>query len=822
MEYVDGEPITAYCRRVGAPLRVRLDLFLQVCDAVEYAHRNLLVHRDLKPSNILVDQSGRVRLLDFGTAEWLDAETRTSPGGGAALAAMTPSYAAPEQWRGEPPTTGTDVFALGVVLCEVLTGAVPYEVPRGRSAQVHLTAFDAGPAKPSALAAAAGSPAGGDLPCPQRLLRGDLDQIVLKAVAVAPDARYRSVDTLAADVRRYLARYPVEASGRAWSYRTRKFISRHRTGVAVAAVLLAAIVAGLAGTAWQARRARAEAARARAVQAFLVSLFRTTDPGAAAQARTARDILEQGAARIDAELAAEPDLQVELWRTVADVQRQLGDYDGAERLLGKAIGVQQRRGKPAEIGLARTRLQLASVLNDHYRTNDAERSVQQAMPVIKARLGERSGEMGDVYELLGSLKYGSGDYAGAEQLRRQALEIYRERFGERSAQVANVENNLAVFYAERGRYPEAEAAGGRAVNIRRALLGEAHPDTLLSMYNLANALYQRGVWVDAAAILEKVLAGQQRALGPAHPHTALTERQVARILTGFGRFDEAAKLLQDSGRITAEAYGPDSAAAGYVMTQQSRLEQLRGRFDEAVRLARQVLESFERDLGPDHVETAWARMNLGNRLIDAGAFDEAERELQRAERTFGAAGGESDPYYAQTLDLRGLLAARRGRPVEARPLFERALGLFGSAEADRAFDAAPSRWHLAAVLDGPGESARRDQLFREALETLRRSLPPAHTQTTDVLVAYGRFLSDRGRAAEAEPLLREAHETRVRTLGEGNILTAEASDALGRSLVSAGRAAEGRPLIEGAAPVLARFPWRSPLGLVAASVPRAR
>ena len=353
-------------------------------------------------------------------------------------------------------------------------------------------------------------------------------------------------------------------------------------------------------------------------------------------------------------------------------------------------------------------------------------------------------------------EYMRGDYTKAEQLRLQALDVYRQRFGEKSLQVAGIENNLAVFYAERGRYSEAEAAGRRAVDIRRALLGVAHPDTLLAMYNLGNALFQRGAWVNAADIFEKVLAGQQRVLGPSHPHTVLTQRQVARILTGFGRYDEASHMLAEAARTTDRTYGDQPAAAGYVKSQLSRLEQLRGRFDESVRLASEVLTSFERSFGPDHVETAWARMNLGDRLIDAGAFDDAERELGRAERTIGAAGGDSDPYYAQTLDLQGLLAARRGRLTEARRLLERALTLFGTATPDKAFDAAPTRLHLAAVLTGPENAARRLQLFREALATLRQSLPPAHAMTTEVLLAYGRFLSGSGRTAEAEPLLREA------------------------------------------------------------------
>jgi serine/threonine-protein kinase len=805
MEYVDGEPITDYCRRL--PLDARLQIFLQVCDAVAYAHRNLVVHRDLKPSNVFVDRAGRVRLLDFGIAKLIGDEADTSVTGLPwAPGPMTLQYAAPEQILGEPVTTGTDVYALGVLLCELLTGCLPYRGDRKADAALRKAIAEAEAVAPSAVAGNDDATAGGLVPEGVAALRGDLDHIVLKAVRKEPAARYVSVEAFAADIRRHLARYPVLAAGDAWSYRTRRFLSRHRIAAVTALVALSTVVAAMAGVAWQARKARLEADRARAVQGFLVSLFKTTEPGAGAQERTARDILDAGTARIDAELAGQPDLQVELWRTVADIQRQFGAYDRAERLLEKAVEVQRRTAGDDDVELARTRLQLASVLNDHYRGEDARRLAEQAAPVIERRLGATSAEMGDAFDLLGSLAYGRGDYAAAERLRLQALAVYRARFGEGSLQVAGVQSNLAVFHAERGRYADAIAAGRRAVDIRLRALGPDHPDTLLARYNLANAQFQAGQWAEASQAFEQILPAQRRVLGAAHPHTALTERQIARVFVGLGRYEEAARMLDAVAEVTNQSYGADSVAAGYVTTQRSRLEQVRGRFDEAVRLARAVLATFERTLGADHAETAWARMNLGDRLIDAGAFDEADRELDRAARVLGGATGSRDPYLAQTLDLQGVAASRRGRTREACALFERALALFEAGEAADV-DRAPARWHFAAAgCDAP--LRRRAQLFEQAVTALRRGFPSESTTTTEALVAYGGFLTGIGRLAEAERVLREVLDVRQRTLGADNVLTAEAAAALARCLFSIGRIDEARRLDRQARDVLARYPYR--------------
>lgn len=749
----------------------------------------------------------RARLLDFGVAKWLGEEG--DPGVTAAFqhaGPLTPTYAAPEQLLGEPVTTATDVYALGVMLCELLAGSLPYEVADASRRRFERAILDRQPRPPSACLRPAVGPGVVPLAEWRAQLRGDLDLIVLKALRKEPDERYPSVTALAEDVQRYLANYPISLRMDAWSYRARKFVARHRVAVIASVLAGLSIVGGTAGTVWQAHRARAEAERARAVQEFVVSLFRSTDPGAGSRSRTVSDLLDQGEARIDAELAQQPGLQIELWRTVADVRRQLGDYERAERLLEKAIGRTTEVAPSEELERARLRLQLAMVLNDHYKVDDAARLATEVLPVLERRLPRDREELGHAYDLVGSIRYQTGDYAEAERLRLLAREVFARAAGPRSRQVANIDSNLSVFYSERGRHEEAEAAGRRAVEVRHALLGDEHPDTLRARYNLANAIYQAGRWNEASSEFAGILPAQERALGLTHPHAALTRRQLARIDTGLGRYDEAARLLDEAAEATTSAFGRESVPAAYLLVQRSRFEQLRGWFDDAVRLGRDAAGMLERVSGGDHPDTAWARMSLADRLIDVGRDDEAGALLDAALAVFRRSAG-SDPYLPQALDLQGVLAYRAGRAGEARAAFQQALDLLGD-DATKALDGATARWHLAVVLDDPAQFDRRVRLFQEAVQALRRGYPPQHGMVTEALVPYGVFLARMGRFDDARTLLREVWDIRRRTLGEDNLLTAEAASALAWCLSRTNRPDEGRRLAAMAGPVLARTPGR--------------
>ncbi|MGH7527388.1 MAG: serine/threonine-protein kinase, partial [Gemmatimonadales bacterium] len=396
MEYVEGRPIDLHCDEGRLPIRARLALFDQCCDAVQFAHRNLVVHRDLKPGNILVSNDGVVKLLDFGIAKLL----RTEVDGGTTLTGLggfqplTPEYASPEQLRAEPVSTATDVYALGVLLFELLAGCWPYH-PRDRSVLSYERAvLEQDPDRPSAaITRTPDDPAVGERRSTtpaglRRQLRGDLDNIVLTALRKEPERRYPSVQHLRDDVRHYLESRPVSARPATWGYRTRRFVRRNRVGVAAAAVVVGALIAGLAGTAWQARAASREARRADQVRQFVVELFQVSDPDRAkGDTITARALLDRGAERLDTELAAEPELRAEMLAVLGGIYQKLGVYDRARPLLEEALAVRGARLGPRHLDAARSAADLASLLYEQGQYPRAEKLTRSALAVQRELLG---------------------------------------------------------------------------------------------------------------------------------------------------------------------------------------------------------------------------------------------------------------------------------------------------------------------------------------------------------------------------------------------------------------------------------------------------
>ncbi|MDQ7053776.1 MAG: serine/threonine-protein kinase, partial [candidate division KSB1 bacterium] len=374
MEYVEGEPIDAYCDRHRLTIEARLRLFLQVCDAVHAAHRNLVVHRDLKPGNILVTPDGTAKLLDFGIARVLShdgAVPATVQTGG--LQVMTPEYASPEQVRGEPVTTASDVYGLGVVLYELLAGRRPYDFPERTPAQVEKVVTGTEPKKPSAAVhhPPKAATSGGDTLAAvsharrsqprrlQRLLAGDLDNICLMALRKEPERRYGSAAQLRDDIHRYLNSLPVAARPATLRYRVGKFMRRHTAAVAAATAGLI-LLAGLTGyyttrLAAERDRAQAEAQKAQQVAGFLAGLFKTSDPSEARGRRiTARELLDRGAARIERELATQPEVQANMMEVVGTVYQSLAQLDEAAELLEKSLSVREHFAGEVGPEIART------------------------------------------------------------------------------------------------------------------------------------------------------------------------------------------------------------------------------------------------------------------------------------------------------------------------------------------------------------------------------------------------------------------------------------------------------------------------------------
>jgi eukaryotic-like serine/threonine-protein kinase len=775
LEYVEGVPITEYCESQELPVEARLRLFAAACAGVQYAHGRLVVHRDLKPSNILVDTEGHPRLLDFGIAKLLDEEssdetalTRTH------VRPMTPEYASPEQVRGEPITTATDVHALGVLLFQLLTGRRPW-TGDGRDAILHavLTA-DA----PAPSAAAKGDPA------LSRRLRGDLDAVVLKALRKEPERRYASAEALARDVERHLSGHAVSARADTRFYRVGRVLRRHRAAFAAAAFALLALVAGLGLALAQARRAALEAQRAEAVQSFLLSLFAASDPDESkGRDLTARDLLRRGERRIEAELAGQPEAQARLWSEIAAVYLKLGDPARAEPLARRAAEAVARLHGRRSAEATAARSLLANALLDAGRIEAAEAEYRAALADEVSARGGATATAALLHGGIAGARRQLGDPAGAVAEHERALAAWAGLGRGDSAEASDTFNDLSVALADAGRYAEAEAAARRAVAIRVRVNGEENAATLVALYSQAHALFELGRWTEADAIFRRVRPVQEKLLGPSHPKVLLTRRQVARVAGLLGRYDEAARELETI--VAGQSSGPGAAEAGYTLVQLASLRLLEGDLGAAERAGREAVRVFEARFGEGHADLAWARSTLAEVLVDAGRLDEAASLLAKADAVQHA-GDPDDEFHAQTEVTLGLLALRRGRVDVARSRLE--TGLAAHRKSGRPQSVARAASLLGEALAG-SDPGRAEALLREGLELVRRSLPAGHPDVASAQIALGSFLLDRGRAAEAEPLLREAVATRRARFGDASSRTAEAR---ARLAVANGRSAAAK------------------------------
>ena len=729
MEFVDGSSITAYADAHRLTVDDRLRLFRVVCEATQHAHQALIVHRDLKPSNILVSRAGEVKLLDFGIAKLLEPDHPLADPTRSGLRALTPAYAAPEQLRGEPVSTATDVFVLGAVLYELLIGQrpggpdaamsaprdAPITAPPSVVVRRQMAAVQAAARTPSALAAERQT-------SPARLIRrlsGDVDCVVLKALQQEPERRYGSAGQLADDLQRLLDGRPVLAQPDTRGYRLRRFVGRHRVGVAMMSAVAALVVAFAIVAALQARavaierdRARVEAARAERVVLLVTDLFKLAEPAAGRGSTiAARELLDRGSQRIAVELADDPETQAALFNALARVYGNLGLHDAAIEVLGRALG--------------------------------RERTVHGDATLARA----------ETLHLLGERHESKNDHATAERRFREALAL-RRQLQAPGTEVAATLEGLGRTLNGAGRYGESRAMLEDAVAIRRSEPRVSPAELMSGLHELGKLVHFAGDTARAERLFRESVAVGQRIAGPSRAKV-ISLRQHAQLVAQFDRAPARAEPLLREALAMARAIHPgdheDTAICLAALS--ANLRGLR-KLPEAETSARDAAAMMLRLYGPGHVETLSARLDLSRVLNAADKFGEAEQILEDSLGDARSFLGDGHPTTIVTARGLATVIEQQGRFAEALAVRRDELARTAKALGDGDVFVATGLTGLGQHGLASGRLPLAEAYFVKALAVRQKLHPAGHWRIDEArgMVGVARLRARRYDAAEADLL----------------------------------------------------------------------
>ena len=598
LEYVKGVQIDAYCDDHMLGVKARVELFLDVLDAVAHAHANLVVHRDIKPSNVLVSADRKVKLLDFGIAKLLPDETNSAAASQLTLdggAAMTPLYAAPEQMTGSPITTATDVYGLGSLLYLLLTGHHPAGPgPHSPAGLIKsITEVDAPLASQAVVLRNGANSAGKRSTLPEKLRRelvGDLDTVLVKALKKKQAERYASVAAFGDDLHRYLRHEPISARPDAVSYRLRKYVRRHRVGVGVAAVFVLLLTGFSAIQAIQLRRITRERDRADSVTHFMTRMFKMSDPGEArGNSVTVREVLDKASGEIGSGLAKDAETRAEMMNVMGSVYFELGLYARAESLFSQALDIRRRVLGENHPDTLLSMFGLGRTLSVEQRIPEAETLLREALAKQQNVLGTEHPDTLATAQQFAIVLGWKGDIAGEERLTRQTLESRRRVLGAEDRDTLDSMDDLAWVLLVERRFAEAETVQRDALNVEERVQGADNPDTLDSSNRLARILSLEGRYAEAEKLQRVALDLERRVLGSDHAYTLRSMNNLADILVKEERYPEAETLTREIREVDQRALGADRSATAITIYDLACLAALQGHREEALSLLQEAL-----------------------------------------------------------------------------------------------------------------------------------------------------------------------------------------------------------------------------------------
>ena len=622
MTYVDGQPLDRYCDDHKLSASDRIALLKQVNAAVAHAHQNLIVHRDIKPGNILVDGTGVPKLLDFGIARLLSEQSERDA---TSLRALTPNFASPEHVTGEGISTLTDVYSLGAIAYQLFAGCPPLQLGDRTPNRLEAAILNDVPALPSRVCVAGRGVRASEL-------RGDLDSIVMRCLRKQPANRYPSVDALTEDLRRYEDGFPIRAKPSTSGYRIRKFVSRHRLGVAAAALVSLSVLLGAAGVAWQARQTQIEAQKSERIAGFFAGMFDAANPfGKWREELTLAELLDQSAARAREDLADEPEVRAEMLRLMGVAQTGLGDFDEATQLLRDAADTFRAVSGPRSIEYAQSLRDLATALIDQGDYSSAIAAAKESREIFLEHLGSESVEASDALMNLAVATSRAGDEENAEVLYREALAVRQRILPPDDYRIADVEASLAALLSKRGQNDEALKRNRRALQIYESALGSEHPLTVRARSGVAAGLFLAGDHAAAESEFTQLLEVTEARVGPEHPETVLVLNNLGRVRSALGMNVEAKAVLTRAFDVAQDA------------------------FDEG------------------HALRLGSTANLGSVLLELGDVDRAASLLDEAANGYARIVGDAHPVTARTRIALAEAEYWRGQPARAQSLAEGAI-----------------------------------------------------------------------------------------------------------------------------------------------------